>query len=127
MTTTTAETARRYIEVVTGHDLKPLDTLFADDLVAKVGDGTFTKPEWIAALGRLLPALVRNDIREVFADADRAAVVYDFVTDTTAGAVPCIELLTVTDGAITSIELIFERLHWAEVLTAIAERAAARS
>lgn len=122
-TTSTAAVARRYIELVGAHDLAPLDDLFADDLVARVGDDTLGKQEWLAALGRFLPALVRNDIRSVFADGEQAAVVYGFVTDTGAGTVPCVELLTVTGERIHSIELIFERLHWAEVMAALQQRA----
>jgi ketosteroid isomerase-like protein len=70
----------------------------------------------------LLPALVRNEVREVFADGDRACVVYDFVTDTAAGAVPCVELVTVRDGRITGIELIFDRVAFAPVNEALAAR-----
>lgn len=67
---------------------------------------------------------MRNEVREVFADGDRACVVYDFVTDTPAGAVPCVELVTVRDGRITAIELIFDRVAFAPVNEALAARAA---
>jgi hypothetical protein len=115
----------RYIELVGAHDLDPLSTLFADDLVAVTGGTSFDKAQWIQALARLLPALVRNDIRRVFSDGADACVVYDFVTDTEAGAVPCVEWVSVADGQITRIELIFEKANWAHVATALRERAAA--
>ena len=121
-TPTAAQAARRYIELVSAHDLEPLRALLADDLMAKVGDDTFGKGEWITALGRLTRALVRNEIRHVFADGQDAVVVYDFITDTSAGAVPCVELVTVLDGTIRRIELIFERLHWPEVMAAVQQR-----
>jgi hypothetical protein len=135
----------RYIELVGAHDLAPLDELFADDLIATTGGGNFDKAEWIAALARLLPVVVRNEIREVFEGAPstnsgaddavessseaegrsgaKACVVYDFVTDTPAGAVPCVEWVTVVDDRITTVELVFEKAHWADVVAALQERA----
>lgn len=122
--TESADIARRYIEAVGDHDLDAVGDLLADDLSAVFAGGTLGRDEWLAALKRLLPALVRNDIREVFADGDRACVVYDFVTDTPAGAVPCVELVTVEGGMITRIELIFDRVTFAPVNEALAARAA---
>lgn len=119
-----AAIARTYIEAVGAHDLATVDGLLSDELAAVFAGGTIGKQEWIAALARLLPALVRNEVREVFADGDRACVVYDFVTDTPAGAVPCVELVTVRDGRITAIELIFDRVAFAPVNEALAARAA---
>ncbi|GAA4143940.1 nuclear transport factor 2 family protein [Leifsonia shinshuensis] len=122
--TDSAAIGRAYIEAVGGHDLETVDRLLSERLAARFAGGTIGKEEWIAALERLLPALVRNDVREVFADGDRACVVYDFVTDTPAGAVPCVELVSVRDGRITEIELIFDRLAFAPVNEALAARAA---
>jgi SnoaL-like domain len=117
----------RYIELVGAHDLAPLEELFADNLVATTGGRTFDKAEWIAALDRLLPALVRNDIRQVFVDGRSACVIYDFVTDTEAGAVPCVEWITTDEaGRMTAVELIFEKANWAHVVAALLERASAR-
>jgi hypothetical protein len=113
----------RYIELVGAHDLAPLDDLFADSLVATTAGNTFDKAQWIAALQRLLPVVVRNDIRHVFRDGNEACVIYDFVTDTEAGAVPCVESVTVIDGRITAIELIFEKANWAHVAGALQARA----
>ena len=115
----------RYIDLVGSHDLGPLDELFADDLVAVTNGAKFGKAEWIVALRRLLPAIVRNEIRHVFVDGDDACLIYDFVTDTDAGAVPCVEWITVTGDQISSIELIFEKANWAHVAAALQERASA--
>jgi hypothetical protein len=120
----TADLARRYIEAVGAHDLGTVGGLLAADLSAIFASGAFGKDEWLAALERLLPALVRNDIREVFADGGRACVIYDFVTDTPAGAVPCVELVTVEGDSITQIELIVDRVAFAPVNEALARRAA---
>ena len=119
--------ARSYIEAVSAHELSPLDHLLDDGLSASFAGGSVDKEEWIAALNRLLPALIRNDIREIFVEGDRACVVYDFVTDTDGGTIRCVELLTVTDGRITNIELILDRVAFAPVNQALSERAARAS
>ncbi|HEY5223900.1 MAG TPA: nuclear transport factor 2 family protein [Microbacteriaceae bacterium] len=117
--------ATEYIDTVGRGDLEPLDQLLADELAASVGGNVSTKQEWIAALGHLLPALVRNDIRHVYADGDNACVVYDFVTNTPAGAVVCVEDLELNaDGRIRRIELIFDKVAFAPVNAALQERAA---
>ncbi|WP_308466550.1 nuclear transport factor 2 family protein [Rathayibacter soli] len=117
--------ATAYIDTVGRGDLAPLDELLADDLVASVGGNVSTKQEWIAALGRLLPALVRNDIRHAYADGDNACVVYDFVTNTPAGAVVCVEDLEIdAEGRIRRIELVFDKVAFAPVNAALQERAA---
>jgi hypothetical protein len=115
--------ATRYIELVGAHDLDPLEELFADSLVATTVSATFDKAGWIAALRRLLPILARNEVRQVVVDGSVACIVYDFLTDTEAGAVPCAEWITVdADGRITGISLLFEKTNWAQVAAAIQER-----
>jgi hypothetical protein len=119
---TTASVARRYIDTVGSRELADLDHLLDDRLTATFAGATLDKAGWIEALHRLVPALVRNDIREVFVDGDRACVVYDFVTDTDAGAVKCVELVTVDAGQITEIELVLDRVAFAPVNAALAAR-----
>lgn len=80
----------------------------------------------ITALDRLLPALIRNDLREIVTEGIRVCVVYDFMTNTDAGAVRCVELLTVDDSKILKIELILDRAAFAPVNEALNERAAQR-
>jgi ketosteroid isomerase-like protein len=124
MASTDAETvARRYIQAVGARDKDPLDDLLDVALVAEFAGSTLDKEGWLKALHRLMPALVRNEIREVFSAGDRACVVYDFVTDTAAGAVRCVELLTVRDGRIAHIELLLDRVAFAPVNEELAQRA----
>jgi hypothetical protein len=124
-TSTAAGTARAYIEAVGSHDVAAVDNLLADSLEARVGSSTSDKAAWLAALERLLPVIVRNDIRDVYENSDHACVVYDFVTDTQAGAVVCVENVRVTDGRITDIELVFDGVAFAPVRQALAQRATA--
>jgi ketosteroid isomerase-like protein len=116
--------ARSYIQAVGAHDEDALRALLDDALVAEFAGTTSDKERWLAALHRLMPALLRNELREVFAEGDRACVVYDFVTDTSAGAVRCVELLTVRDGRIAHVELLLDRLAFAPVNEELAQRAA---
>ena len=120
------EVARAYIETVGRRDAAPLQRLFADDLVARFAGGEFAKQAWIDGIARLFPVLIGNADLELFEHGDRVAVAYDFVTDTPAGAVRCIELVTVRDGRIHEIELLLDRVAFAPVPEALAERAAAR-
>ncbi|CAH0264877.1 hypothetical protein SRABI26_03493 [Arthrobacter sp. Bi26] len=114
--------ARSYIQAVGSHDMEALENLLGEDLVATFAGTTLDKAEWTTALKRLLPALVRNGIREVFTAQDRACVVYDFITDTAAGAVRCIELLTINAGKIREIELVLDRVAFAPVNEALNAR-----
>lgn len=115
-------TARSYIQAVGSHDVGALEYLLQDDLTATFAGAAFDKEAWTTALKRLLPVLVRNEIREVFTAGDRACVVYDFITDTPAGAVRCIELLTINAERIREIELILDRVDFAPVNKALSER-----
>jgi hypothetical protein len=80
--------------------------------------------EYLAAIKRLGAIHVRNDVKRVFADGDDVCVIYDFVTDTPAGALTTIEWLRFDGDRIRSIDLYYDRLPWQTVMAAIAERAA---
>lgn len=49
-------------------------------------------------------------------EGDKAFVLYDFVTDTAVRAVLTEEFLTVEDGRIRSIALLFDWRRWPEVM-----------
>lgn len=121
--TDTETVAKAYIQAVGAHDAEALENLLDDQVRAEFAGNTSDKEAWLTALKRLMPALVRNELREVFTAGDRACVVYDFVTDTSAGAVRCVELLTVAGGRVTQIELLLDRAAFAPVNAELAERA----
>jgi hypothetical protein len=127
--TDAAAVITRYVELVGAHDLQPLEDMLSDALVATTATGTLDKAAWIAALRRLLPVLVRNDIRQVYvvgpstSPATEACAIYDFVTDTEAGAVTCAEWITLdSDDRIATVELLFEKANWAYVIEALKQR-----
>jgi SnoaL-like domain len=99
--------------------------LLAADLRFRGPTTTRTSAEdHITALNRLGAIHVRNDVKHVFVDGDDVCVIYDFVTDTKAGALPMIEWLHFENARIRSIELYYDRLPWQTVTDAITQRAA---
>jgi len=71
---------------------------------------------FVQGFRNLAPIIDRNEIREVIVEGDRAFVLYDFVTDSPAGAVLSGELLTIQEDRIISSTLIFDWRRWPEVL-----------
>ena len=71
---------------------------------------------FVQGFRNLAPIIDRNEIREVIVEGDRAFVLYDFVTDSPAGAVLSGELLTIQEDRIISSTLIFDWRSWPEVL-----------
>ncbi len=124
MATDTRELVTSYIRAVGENRLEALPAMLDPDAVFMVGDTTLRGAEaFIGGFRRLTPIILRNDIRKLFVDGDEACVIYDFVTDTPAGAVVSVEYLKVRNGRIASSLLVFERLHWLEVQAVIKERA----
>jgi limonene-1,2-epoxide hydrolase len=105
------------------------------DAVGRVlaADVTFTGPAsklagaaaYIAVLRRVGAVWVRSDVRKVFADGNDVCVIYDFVSDTPAGAVPTVEWLRIEDGRVASIRLYFDRVTFKPAADEIARRASA--
>ena len=82
------------------------------------------RDDYMSGLPRLVSVLIRNDIKDIVVEGDRAFVLYDFVTDTPAGAVLSGELLTYKDGLIKKITLLFDLRRWPEVIAEIQRKAA---
>lgn len=95
------------------------------DFGGTVGKSTHGVAEYMVGLPRLTSVLLRNEIREILVEGDRAFILYDFVTDTPAGAVLSGEFLTFEDGLIRSITLIYDWRRWPEVVAEVGRRAAA--
>ena len=83
-------------------------------------------PAYLTALRRLGPILARNEVRQTIVDGNEVCAVYDFVTDTPAGAVPTVEWTTIQDGRIRSVQLIFDKTNWPLALAELARRSSAQ-
>jgi hypothetical protein len=95
-------------------------------------DATFTgtvrqetqgRDAFVQGFRNLGPILDHSEIREIVVDGDRAAVLYDFVTSTPAGAVLSAEFLTFEDDLIRSSVLLFDWRRWPEAIAEIQKRA----
>lgn len=71
---------------------------------------------FVQGFRNLGPIIARNEVRELIVEGTRAAVLYDFVTDTPVGPVLSAEFLTVEDGLIRSSTLLFDHRRWPEVV-----------
>jgi hypothetical protein len=78
--------------------------------------------EYVSAQRSVGPILVRNDVKNTVVDGNNVCIVYDFVTDTTVGAVPSVEWITVDSGRIRSVRLIFHKENWPTVLAELRRR-----
>ncbi len=101
--------AAAYIEAAGNQDYDSVvrylvpDASFKGPLSASTGAADF-----IAGLKRMAPIWLRNEIRHVFVSGNRVCVIYDFVTNTPLGALPCAEVLSFDGERITSVELFFD-------------------
>jgi hypothetical protein len=124
MSTDRKTLALTYLNAVGKQQYSKVEALLAPDLQFRGPSMTRTSAEeFLGALKRLAAIHVRNDVKRVFADGDEVCVIYDFVTDTAAGALPTIEWLRFEGDRIRSIDLYYDRLPWQTVMAVIAERA----
>jgi len=112
-----------YIDAVGEGRLEDLPPMLDPEAEFTVGDTVLHGADaFIGGFKRLAPIIKRNQVRKIFVDGDDAAVIYDFITDTPTGAVLSVEHLKFKDGRIASTLLVFERLHWPEVMAELAKR-----
>jgi ketosteroid isomerase-like protein len=125
MSTNRKNLTLEYLNAVAKQSYDKLEAMMAPDLQFRGPSMTRTSAaDFLGALKRLGVIHVRSDVKRVFVDGDEVCVIYDFVTDTPAGALPAIEWLRFDGDRIRSIDLYYDRLPWQTVMTVIAERAA---
>jgi len=120
--------ALEYLEAVSQQRFDKLEALLAPDL--KCTGPSITRSsagEFIAALKQLTAIHIRSDVQRVFSDGDDVCIIYDFVTDTPAGALPTIEWLHFEQGRIRAIRLYYDRLPWKMVIDEVMQRASSPS
>ena len=123
MSTDTKTLALAYLDAVAKQQYDKLEALLAPDLQFRGPVTTRSSaPDYIGALKRLAAVHVGSTVKRVFADGDEACVIYDFVTNTPAGALATIEWLKFEGGRIQSIDLYYDRLPWQPVLATLAEQ-----
>ena len=87
MASDTRDLVTSYIKAVGENRLEALLPMLDPDAEFVVGDTTLRGADaFIGGFRRLTPIILRNEIRKLFVDGNEACVIYDFVTDTPAGA-----------------------------------------
>jgi hypothetical protein len=125
MTNTAKQVALEYIEACGRKDYDTVSRLLSPSLTfVGPGNALTGAAQYLAVLRRLGPVWKRSDVKKVFVDGDEVCVIYDFVTDTPAGAVPIVEWLRVEDGRIASVTLFFDRVTFKPAADELAPRAA---
>ncbi len=113
MTNDPKSIALAYIEACGRKDLETVARLLAPDLeFIGVSQTVHGAEPYLAVLRRLGAVWVRSEVRKVFTEGNDVCVLYDFVTDTPAGAVPCVEWLRIEDGHIRWAKLLFDRVSF---------------
>ena len=115
--------ALSYLEAMGQKDFDAFGALLAPDVVFR-GPATTLEGarDVLAAYRRLSAMLLRNEPKKVFVDGDEACVIYDFVTDTTVGAVPTVEWLKLENGKVRSIFLLTDHVRWPAALAELSRR-----
>lgn len=114
-----------YVSAVSSGDFERLaelvhaDATFGGTVMAEANGAD----AFVQGFRNLRPITVRTEVREVVVDEDRAAVLYDFVTDTQVGSVLCAEFLTFEGDRIWSSTLLLDWRRWPEVLDELRVRA----
>lgn len=110
---TPKQVALAYIDACSRKDFDAVAPLLSDDLsFVGPGNATHGSQPYLMILRRLGAVWERSNVKQTFSDGDDVCVVYDFVTNTEAGAVPIVEWLHVRDQRIQSVKLFFDRLSF---------------
>ena len=125
MTNDPKEIALTYIDACGRKDLDAVALLLAPQ-VQFIGPGNALTgaAQYLAVLRRIGTVWVRSEVKKVFTDGPDVCVIYDFVTDTPAGAVPTVEWLRIENGRIVSVTLVLDRVAFKPASDEIARRAA---
>lgn len=129
MSETVREMVEEYAAAVSDGDFARLAELVHPD--ATFG-GTVTaeakgRDAFVQGFRNLRPITVRTEVRDLVVEGNRAALLYDLVTDTDAGSVLCTEFLAINRGQIAASTLVFDWRRWPEVLAEIRSRIAQAS
>ena len=115
--------AHAYLEAFSRKDFDAFRRLLADDVTFTGPAAKLSGAEAIStAYQRLGGILLRNELKKTFVDKDDVCIIYDFVSDTAAGAVPTVEWLKVDHGKIRSIWLVTDHVRWPAALAELAQR-----
>jgi hypothetical protein len=120
--------ALAYLDAFGRKDFPAFEALLVPDVTFKGPAATLSGARAVAyAYRRLGSMLLHNDLKKAFVDGNDVCLIYDFVTDTAAGAVPTMEWLTIEDGKVISIRLLTDHVRWPAALAELGRRAAQKT
>ncbi len=126
MAATTQALVAEYTKAVSDGDFDRLAELVHPD--AHFGGTVLAEAQGIDAFVQgfrnLRPITLHTEVHSVVVEGDRAAVMYDLVTDTVVGSVLCSEFLTVDAGRVRSSTLVFDWRRWPEIIEELRSRTA---
>ncbi len=110
---TPKQVALAYIDACSRKDFTAVAELLTNDIhFSGPGNSVQGSAPYLAILKRLSTVWERSDVQHTFSDGDDVCVIYDFVTNTEAGAVPIVEWLHIEGERIGSVKLFFDRLSF---------------
>ena len=108
------QTALAYFHAWTSHDMDKAMTYIADDIVCQAPSGRLEGAKAFREfMGPFAQILTRSELIAAFGDNERALVMYGTSTVPVQDA-PGAECVTVQDGKITNMRIIFDRLPFEE-------------
>ena len=116
------QTALAYHRAWTDHDFDRAMTYIADDIVCQAPSGQLVGAEAFRGfMGPFVDILTGSSLIAAFGDDEKAVILYDTDTVPVADA-PGAECLTVRDGKIRHMRIIFDRLPFDAARRAAEER-----
>ena len=126
MVATTRTLVEDYTKAVSDGDFERLSELVHPD--AHFGGTVLAEAQgaeaFVQGFRNHRPITLRTEVYSVVVEDDRAAVMYDLITDTAVGAVLCSEFLAIDAGRIRSSTLVFDWRRWPEVIDELRSRTA---
>lgn len=103
------EPAMKYFDHWSKKEYQASAKYLAENLSFKGPIDTFNNSkDYLRALDRLAPIVVEVKMKKTFVDGNDACFLYDLVTSTPAGTVPCAEWIHSEQGKVKSIQVFFD-------------------
>jgi hypothetical protein len=107
--TSSAEPAMKYFDHWSKKEYQASGKYLDENLSFKGPIDTFNNSkDYLQAINRLAPIVVEVRKKRTFVDGKDACFVYDLVTNTPAGTVPCAEWIHSEQGKVKSIQVFFD-------------------
>lgn len=104
-----AEPALKYFEHWSKKDYKGSAAYLDENLSFKGPIDTFNNSkDYLQAISRLAPIVTEVQRKRTFVDGKDACFIYELVTNTPAGTVPCAEWIHSDQGKVKSIQVFFD-------------------